>query len=387
MAHVDLAAAAFIFWGLLAYVNQQRAMAALWFSLAALAKETAILIPVALFGWELVGPHLTQYCARNARMKSGFLLIPIFPLSLWYLYHYARTGYVFGNPEFFRYNVRGTLQPLRIILAFLMRIWQAFGYMSLYLLTAATVFAMYLPARTKPDTRTAQRPRIAIEIQLALVAITVVYTLAMAVIGGAVLARYMLPIVPLVILVWISTLWRRVEMWKVVIIIVGATFAVNLFVNPPYGFSIEDNLAYRDYILLHQNAEGFLEARYPMARVLTAWPANDEITRPILGYVTRPLRVVRIEDFTVDELMSATDLRSSFDVALVFSTKYEPTHSLLENWPAWQRTKARFFGYHRDLPPPAAAQILGGDIVYSESRNGQWIAIIEMEKVFEARRR
>jgi hypothetical protein len=97
--------------------------------------------------------------------------------------------------------------------------------------------------------------------------------------------------------------------------------------------------------------------------------------------------VVRIEDFTADELMSATDLRSSFDVALVFSTKYEPTHSLLENWPAWQRTKARFFGYHRDLPPPAAAQILGGDIVYSESRNGQWIAIIAMEKVFEARRR
>ena len=230
-----------------------------------------------------------------------------------------------------------------------------------------------------------QRPRIAIEIQLVFLAITVIYTFAMAVIGGAVLARYMLPIVPLVILVWISTLWRRVEMWKVVVMIVGATFAVNLFVNPPYGFSIEDNLAYRDYILLHQNAEGFLEARYPMARVLTAWPANDEITRPILGYVTRPLRVVRIEDFTADELMSAAELRSSFDVALVFSTKYEPTHSLLESWPAWQRTKTRFFGYHRDLPPPAAAQILGGDIVYSESRNGQWIAVIEMQKVFEAR--
>ena len=28
-----------------------------------------------------------------------------------------------------------------------------------------------------------------------------------------------------------------------VVVIVGATFAVNLFVNPPYGFSIEDNLA------------------------------------------------------------------------------------------------------------------------------------------------
>jgi hypothetical protein len=387
MAHVDLTAAAFIFWGLLAYVNQERTMAALWFSLAALAKETAIIIPVALFGWESIGPRLTKYCARNSKKKSAFLLIPIFPLALWYVYHYARTGYVFGNPEFFRYNVQGTLHPLRIVLALLMRIWQTFGYMSLYLLTAAAVLAMWRPARTKSRATPAQRPRIAIEIQLAFLAITVVYMLAMAVIGGAVLARYMLPILPLVILVWISTLWRRVEMWKVVVIIVGATFAVNLFVNPPYGFSIEDNLAYRDYIQLHQNAEGFLEARYPMARVLTAWPANDEITRPSLGYVTHPMRVVRIEDFTADELMSAADLRSNFDVALVFSTKYEPNHSLLENWPAWQRTKARFFGYHRDLPPPATAQILGGDIIYSERRNGQWIAIIEMQKVFEAQKR
>ncbi len=384
MAHVDLAAAAFIFWGLLAHVNERRALAALSFSLAALAKETAIIIPVALFAWEVTGPHLTQYCARNSKARSTFLLVPILPLALWYVYHYARTGYVFGNPEFFRYNVRGTLQPLRIVLAFLIRIWQALGYMSLYLLTAAAALAMYLPARTKPDAPE-RRPRIAIEIQLVFLAMTVIYTFAMAVIGGAVLARYMLPIVPLMVLVWIATLWRRVEMWKVVVVIVGATFAVNLFINPPYGFSIEDNLAYRDYILLHQNAEGFLEARYPMARVLTAWPANDEITRPILGYVTRPLRVVRIEDFTADELMSAAELRASFDVALVFSTKYEPAHSVLESWPAWQRTKTRFFGYHRDLPPPAAAQILGGDIVYSESRNGQWIAVIEMQKAFEAR--
>ena len=68
--------------------------------------------------------------------------------------------------------------------------------------------------------------------------------------------------------------------------------------------------AYRDYIRLHQHAEEFLEARYPMARVLTAWPASDELTRPYLGYVTRPMRVVRIENFSVEQLMSAADVRS-----------------------------------------------------------------------------
>jgi hypothetical protein len=167
-------------------------------------------------------------------------------------------------------------------------------------------------------------------------------------------------------------------------------FVSGWFINPLYGFAPEDNLAYRDYILLHQHAEEFLEARYPMARVLTAWPASDELTRPYLGYVTRPMRVLRIEHFAAEQLMSAADLRSGeagsdFEVALVFSTKYEPPHPLLEHWRLWQQWKARYFDYHRDVPPAAAAQILGGNLIYTETRNGQWIGVIEMERLVDAR--
>ena len=107
------------------------------------------------------------------------------------------------------------------------------------------------------------------------------YVFAMAVVGGAVLARYMLPVVPLVIIVFVSTLRRRVRMWRGVVAIVALGFVAALFVNPPYGFSIEDNLAYRNYIVLHQHVEDFVEARYPMARVLTAWPASDELEPPL----------------------------------------------------------------------------------------------------------
>jgi hypothetical protein len=169
-----------------------------------------------------------------------------------------------------------------------------------------------------------------------------------------------------------------------VVAIVALAFVAALFVNPPYGFSIEDNLAYRDYIRLHQHAEDFVEARYPMARVLTAWPAGDELTSPFLGYVTRPMRVFRIEDFTAEHLMAASDLRSDFDVALVFSTKYQPPHDWFERWHAWQQWKTEFFGYHRDVPPAAAAQILGGRLVYSDTRDGQWVGVIEMEQVENA---
>ena len=389
LAHLDLAAAGLTFWGLFAYVEKQRWATVIWFSLAALAKETAILAPLALFGWELIQassrfdlPHRSSP-DRNAikRSSPATLLFPLIPLTLWYAFHFARTGIVFGNPEFFRYNVQDTLQPLRMVLALGLRLWQVVGYLHLSFLTLAALLAMWLPPLRDNGE---DRRRIPLATQFAFLAIIAAYVVAMAVVGGAVLARYMLPAVPLVIIIFVSTLRRRVRLWRGVMAIVILAFVVALFVNPPYGFSMEDNLAYRDYILLHQQAETFLQARYPAARVLTAWPASDELTGPFLGYVARPMRVVRIEDFTVEQMMAAAERRRDFDVALVFSTKYEPPHSRFEGWSTWRRWKTRFFGYHRDVPPAVAAQILGGRIVFSENSKGQWIAVIETEQVEES---
>jgi hypothetical protein len=400
MAHLDLAVAGLTFWGLLAYVEDRRWATAAWFCLAVLAKETAVLAPLALFAWQLTGNLLKldvgqgtasagpRASAPRANLSdrekpsSTRLLLPLIPLALWYGFHYARTGFVFGNPEFFRYNVQATVQPLRVLLALGLRLWQVVGYLNLYFLTLAAMLAMWLPPLHDNGE---ERRRISLSVQFSFLAVIAAYVLAMAVVGGAVLARYMLPVVPLVIILSVSTLRRRVQLWHGVVAIVALTFVVALFVNPPYGFSIEDNLAYRDYILLHQHAEDFLEARYPMARVLTAWPASDELTRPYLGYVTRAMRVFRIENFTVEQLLAASDMGSTFDVALVFSTKYEPPHPWFARWRTWQQWKTQFFGYHRDLPPAAAAQILGGHIVYKDARGGQWVGVIAMEQVEEAR--
>jgi hypothetical protein len=385
--HVDLAAAGLTFWGLHAYVQARRMPAAFWFSLAGLAKETAILATLALcaremFRWARHRKDGDAHRRRRAHVSPVWLLIPTLPLALWYAYHYARTGYVFGNPEFFRYNAEATLHPLRFVLAFCIRVWQTFGYFHLFLLTLAAGLAMGLPPRRDQH---GERRRIDPDVQFAFLTVILAYVLAMSILGGALLARYMLPVVPLVVVISISTLWRRVRLWPAVIAIVALAFVTGWFINPPYGFSPEDNLAYRDYIGLHQRAESLVEARYPMARVLTAWPGSEELAHPYLGYVTRPMRVVRIEDFTVEQLISAAELHGSFDVALVFSTKYEPPHPISEPWRLWQKWKREFFGYHGDVPPAAAAQILGGQIVYEETRKGQWVAVIEMTKVLEAR--
>jgi len=393
LAHLDLAAAGLTIWGLLAYVEGRNAATAFWFSLAVLTKETAILAPIAVFIWTLASAGLGKKFSQFSQMPedspvatSRFpsliaLLVPLLPLSLWYAYHFLRTSFVFGNPEFFRYNVQATMEPMRILLAVFLRLWQVLGYMNLYLLTLPALGAMFLVPLCD---RGEERLRIAVPTQLSFLVVILAYVIAMAVVGGAVLARYMLPVLPLVIIVMVSTLHRRVRMWRGVIAIVVLAFVAALFVNPPYGFSIEDNLAYRDYIQMHQHAADFVEAHYPMARVLTAWPGNDELTRPYLGYVTRPMRVVRIENFTIEELTTAKNMRGTFDVALVFSTKYQPVHSWFESWQTWQEWKTRYFGYHRDVPPAAAAQILGGHIVHSEARDGQWASVIEMDRVEEA---
>jgi hypothetical protein len=385
LAQVDLAAAGFTFWALSSYLEQRFFAAILWFSFAVLAKETAIFTPIALIALELLG-LLVRPKGRFGQLwhaESGkprmicAMLVPAVVLAGWYAFHYSQTGYVFGNPEFFRYNVASTLNPLRFLLALLLRLWQTFGYMHLWLLTIGMLLVMLLPPLK--DGAVARR-RIAIPVQVVFFTIIAAYVLAMALIGGAVLARYMLTAVPLVMILAVSTLYRRLRFWVAAIALVGAAFVSAWFWNPPYGFSPEDNLAYRDYVLLHEDGERFLEARYPMAHVLTAWPASDELTRPWLGYVTRPVQVVRIEDFSLEQVISAAELRDHFEVALVFSTKYEPRHTLLERWNLWTEWKRRFFGFHRDLPPAAAAHILGGKIVFSEQRAGQWVAVIEMDR-------
>jgi len=398
LAQVDLAAAGLTFWALAAYIEDRPWKQVLWFAAAALAKETAILAPLALFGWELLG-YLIRPSSKESsketrweeilppvgrRTHALYLLLPVVPLAGWYAHHYSKTGFLLGNPEFFRYNVAATLDPLRVPLAFGMRLWQLFGYFGLYLLTLAGLLAMLRPPQEEDGVA---RPRISFSTQAAFFSVLLAYLVFMSAVGGAVLARYMLPVVPLVILVFVSTLWRRARYWKLIVGAVAIAFVLGLFSNPPYGFSLEDNLAYRDYILLHTDASRFLTMRYPGERVLTAWPASDELTRPWLGYIGQPMPVARIEDFSLPQIDLAAKARDRFDVALVFSTKYQPPHPLfgVDNWEAWQRVKEKFFGYHRDLLPEDIAQRLGGTIVYHKERNGQWVAVIAIEREQDAR--
>lgn len=393
LVHLDLAAAGCTFWGLRAYLDDRRLPMFLWFALAGLTKETAILAPAALALWEIFGfsllsrnKQLLFFPQRNAG-RFVALVTSAVPLALWFGYHYAMTDFIFGNPEFFRYNVVATINPLRVVLALGSRLWQAFLYMGLWALTILTIFAMTLPAQSDSDGTT--RPRIAIPIQITFAVVIFAYIAALSLVGGAVLSRYMLPVVPLVILIGVSTLWRRIAAWKLVVAGIAVLFVAGWFWNPLYSFPFEDNLSYRDYVQLHQAGAQYLQSHFRNARVLTAWTASDELNRPWLGYVEQPMNIVRIENFSAEELRTfalanqTSGDRAPYDVILAFSTKYEPRFDITDRAP-WSGLKTRFFGYHRDLPPEAIALMLGGRIVMQERRTGQWIAVIAKESPEDA---
>ena len=318
LVHADLTAAAFTLWGIRAAVEQRRRQSVVAFSLAVLSKETALITPLALALWELFDRRSRPVKVRLSR--SAVWLTPLLPLLGWFAYHHHVTGRIFGGAEFYQYNVNQTLNPLRFVLAVALRLWGLLGAMNMLALTAATAIAMSFPPIVDQD---GERKRIAIPIQLQFGLIMLAHVVGFSLLGGALLNRYLLPAYPLVIIIGMSTLHRRIYRWPWAAAGIIGLFVLALFFDPPYRFAPEDNLRYRDFVQIHFSAARFLDRHERDATILTAWPAQDELTRPYLGYVSRPFSVVSLHDFTVEEIMKARQMPGQYQVAYLFSTNYE----------------------------------------------------------------
>jgi hypothetical protein len=387
LAHADIFAAACTLWGLV-FVLPDRGRnphaAALWFCAAALSKETAIAVPLSLAvlcfveGWR-ARPSVRLRLNREALWLASCVL----PLAGWYGYHFWKTGFLFGNPEFVRYNAQANLQPLRIVAAFGHRILHLTAHMNLFVPVLMTVAALLLAPR--PDAEGHDRPTIGKGALRRILLLILVNAALFSVLGGALLTRYLLPMYPLVLLVAVAAFYRRVPYWQGLAVFSAAAFAVGLFINPPYGFAPEDNLAYAHVIRLHLAGIAQLNKKYPGATVLSAWPMTDELTRPELGYVKQPWDVARIEDFSEPQIERAAEEPGKFSAALVFSTKYDPPRPLLTLGGKSAELDEKYFGLHHDLSPEQIARQLGGDLVWEKEDQGEWVALIRFERVLDAR--
>ena len=394
LAHADIFAAAFTLWALSFYLPAEdaiggtaakdRVWTAALFSLAALSKETAVITPLALALFE--GIQAVRLRRRSDRPGSAAslawaaaLVAPIVPLLLWYAYHYLRTGYVFGNPEFLRYNATANLDVHRILLCLWHRLLHLVGHMNLYVATLCTIAAALMPLRAGR-----KGPRISHRCGVRIALILVVNWIAFSVLGGALLTRYLLPMYPLLLLVCVTTWLERMRWWPAVAALTFAAFVAGIFINPPYAFAPEDNLTYRDMIVLHQQAASVIAKRFPEATVLTAWPASAELSIPELGYVRRPLKVDGIENFSATQMAKAAADPGAYDTALLFSTKWEPPNGQPNLSKTHEQADTRYFDFHHDLSPEQAAALLHGDIVWQARRRGEWAAVLHFPRIVNA---
>jgi hypothetical protein len=279
--------------------------------------------------------------------------------------------------------VGATVTPVRILLAGVMRLWHAVGYMNLFVLTAAALLLLW--NASGPEAPKSAAAPIDKSVQLLLALVVLAQVAEFSVVGGALLARYMIVVVPLVILLSVHVVRMYAPRWEWWIAGCSAAFVAALLVNPPWFISPEDNLTWTEYVHMHQQAAHYVEQHYSEERILTAWTASDELNRPFLGYVQKTLSVVRVENFTAEEILKASGQTESFDVVVAFSTKYEPPRGLFHRIPGWTRVQTRYFDFHQDLPAAAIARLLHGRIVWQASTPGEWIAVIEIDKIRDAR--
>jgi len=370
LAFLDLPAAFTTTLAIWALLRRRMGWFAVAASLAVLTKETAVVIvPVAV---------LAVWRFRKTHRKSTWLWIavPVATLFGWSLYYHHATGYWTGGATYLQYNLFSTLEPGRIAVSLLRRLYQVFIAGFNWLLVAAALLGYRrLKARNRnTEEGTAESmessTRLRREFFFVAAGLGVVYIIMLSVVGGAVLTRYLLPMFPcfyLALVLLVEALPRPVM--RTAFVLVAAGFVASWFINPPFPFDYENNLSYTDFIRLHQQAAGWLSAQPDHPRILTAWPATDELSHPKLGYVKKPMCVVSVAGFAPPDFRSIPG--DSFDLLYLYSRKWDPPDNWLLRFP-WL---ARLDRYIRPIHPGFVAFRYNLHLVAQFQRRGQWVRI------------
>jgi len=416
LVHLDLAAALFTTLAVLFLLEDRIWVFAQAASLAVLSKETSVvLLPVVwVYAWR---KNRQRAGERGASVPAwAALAAPLAPLAVWALYYHYATGYWTGNSEYLSYNLYSTLSPARIFWSLMRRVYELFAGGFNWLLSISIPLGFWwgrkregrdtgiggretghggrntgigtresgnengdsrsgvstYPVSRIPCPDSEPPPwRQFIFLTAGLMAI---YLLLLSVAGGAILPRYLLPVLPLFYLVGVALLMRLPCFpARLICAAAAACFIWAWFINPPYPFPFEDNLAYADFVRLHKHAARYLEAQYGEPRILTAWPATDELTRPILGYVRKPLRVVTVRGFAPGELEGAPP--EAFDLLYFYSRKWEPPGNWVARFPYWLRTQERQFDYHPQIAAADLAARYHLKLLAEFEQRGQWVRI------------
>jgi hypothetical protein len=374
LAFLDLPATVTTTVAVWALVRRRMAWFAVAASLAGLTKETAIVIvPVAVV-------FVCLYRKPPGKSTWLGLATPVVTLGVWAVYYHHVTGFWTGNAEYLQYNLYSTFEPGRIAVSLLRRLYQVFvaGFNWLLVMAALLAYRRMRATRAlnsgEPRSEEASTGRRK-EFFFLAAGLAAVYVAMLSLVGGAALTRYLLPMFPCFYL----ALAMLVEAlpppaMRAVFVLVAAGFVASWFINPPYPFAYENNLSYADFIRLHQQAAEWLSSQPGHPRILTAWPATDELSHPELGYVKKPMRVVSVPGFAPPAFRNISG--DSFDLLYLYSRKWDPPSNWLRRYPLL----ARVDGYTPPIRPVFLAFRYDLHLVATFKRRGQWVRIYAKAK-------
>jgi 4-amino-4-deoxy-L-arabinose transferase-like glycosyltransferase len=353
LAQLDMPAMLFTVLGLLLFLNDRHAAAAAACTALVLAKETGALLPLIF---------LVALCRDPARSKyAAYYLAPFAALAIWFLALWRTTGHIFGDPGFTHYNTLYALHPVRASVALLRRFYYLFIGDFRWVGSIAIIVAW------KRSGLYSTRPWRMVWTFIA------AHTVMVSLLGGAELERYLLPVLPLLYIAMAEAFQFLRPRWRYLgVATLASGLLGGLFLNPPFPFPYENNLALADFVELHRAAAQFLEKSYARNTIYTAWPLTQALRNPAFGYVDHGMSAAETSDLRFSTL-DALDPRS-VDVLVLYSRTWEPRWGVLQ-WHVLRGFLSRYYEYEREMTPAEVRQRFGLVSVGRWTRRGQWIEI------------
>jgi len=352
MAQLDMPAMVGTVFALLFFVKGRHGWAAITCVALVLAKETGLVVPLVFLG-------LTAW-RREWKRAALYLAAPA-ALAGWLLVLHSATGQWAGNADFARYNLNYSLHPVRIALTVLRRLYYLFIAEFRWIGTLALVFA------------SGKMRQLVTHAWVPVAWVFAANLLLMTLLGGAALERYLLPVLPLFYIA-VSVALTTYQRWVsgLMMAAMGLGLIASLFLNPPYPFPYENNLAMVDFVRLQEVAANYVEDNLPASKIATAWPYTAGLERPEYGFVQRSgLHVVETNDFHLSSIQEIPPER--FDILIVYTRTWAPEDGVIK-FPLVRRFLAKFYEYAPEVTE-ADCEKLGLTPVVSWSRRGQRITV------------
>lgn len=352
MAQLDAPAMVFTVLALLFFLQDRIRTSAAICVVLVLVKETGLAVPMVLAAW----------LAYERRWRdAAYYVAPALALGGWLIALKRSTGSWSGSPGYAAYNFFYLLHPVRLSVALARRLYYLFVANFHWVGAIAIVYAW------RKSRLFFTRPWKVAGL------VTAVHIAMVTMLGGALLERYLLPAIPILytaMAAGIALMPKAPQRICAAVLLCGVA-AAN-FINPPYPFPYENNLAFADFVKLQMDAADYVEHWYPDAEVLTAWPTAVELSQPELGYVKTPLKIRFVRNFS-PQALSGVDW-DRVQVMVAFSRSWDPQFNLMYLDPVlhfWRK-------YYGALPNAAMREVrslVPLPIEQHLTRRGQWLDI------------